>query len=257
MKILSNQIAEQHQTSSLNRGHVVFTSFLSYQGQILFLDTHLKRLLMGADFLFPNVGWPLDHKKIKQYVEESFSSNPIDAYFRLTIFDDNLHMQTKPFEIHPDSISVLSALKIKTPGLIPTYVKVSNYVDADIELVRARFKKFDDVLFFDNEKNVTEASTSNILILTKSGVVKTPPLSTMVLDGILRKKLLDKLNHMNYEVLESNITKEDILEAREIWLTNSVKGLRFVDQFEEQFYAKDQSQYLKIVNAFGRYGELL
>ena len=147
MKILSSEMAQHYHVSSLNRGHLVFTSFIAFNGKILFLDSHLKRLLRGADFLFPNVGWTLNHRKIKQYVEDVFNNNPSNAYFRLTIFDDAIHLQTKSFEEQSDTITAMSAAKIKTPGLIPSFVKLSNYVEADIELVRARFKKFDDVLF--------------------------------------------------------------------------------------------------------------
>lgn len=260
MKILSREMAQHYQISSLQRGHLIFTSFISYNGKILFLDSHLERLVKGADFLFPNAGWLQNFEKIKQYVEDVFKSSIEyacnDFYFRLTIFDDCIHLQQRDFEIHSDSLKLMSALKVKTVGLIPSFVKVSNYIESDLELIRAKFKNYDDVLFFDNAQNITEASTSNIFIVTAVGSIITPPPSSIILDGVMRKKLLAKLRHHGFNVKEAPVSKSDLEKAQEIWLTNSVKGVRFVDQFEELMFDRNDSLFLRAVAAFGRYGEL-
>ena len=264
MKILSSEMAQHYQVSSLQRGHLIFTSFISYNGKILFLDSHLERLVKGADFLFPTIGWSQNFEKIKQYVEGVFKNTMNHAvdqsvnnyYFRLTIFDDCLYLQQKAFETHSDSLKMMSALKVKTAGLIPSFVKLSNYLESDLELVRARFKNYDDVLFFDQAQNITEASTSNIFIVTAGGEVVTPPPSSMILDGVTRKKLLAKLKFLGFNIKEEAVSKSDLLKAREIWLTNSVKGVRFVEQFEELVFDKNATLFQKAITAFGRYGEL-
>jgi hypothetical protein len=45
------------------------------------------------------------------------------------------------------------------------------------------------------------------------------------------------------------------MEASEIWLSNSIKGLRFVTQFENKKFKRAESQFDEIVNRFGRYGD--
>ncbi|MDD4974299.1 MAG: aminotransferase class IV [Bacteriovorax sp.] len=265
MKILSSEMAQHYQISSLQRGHLIFTSFISYNGKILFLDSHLERLVKGADFLFPDIGWSQNFEKIKQYVEGVFK-NTMDRsgdqsmnnnYFRLTIFDDCLHLQQKAFETHNDSLKLMSALKVKTAGLIPPFVKLSNYLESDLELARAKFKSYDDVLFFDYAQNITEASTSNIFIVTTGGAIITPTPSSIILDGVTRKKLLEKLQYLGFNIKEAPVSKSDLLKAREIWLTNSVKGVRFVEQFEELMFDKNDTLFQKVITVFGRYGELV
>ncbi|RPJ77588.1 MAG: hypothetical protein EHM20_05905 [Alphaproteobacteria bacterium] len=253
MKILTKELAQHYQIASLQRGYAVFTSFISRNGKILFLDSHLERLLMGADFLFPNADWTKNNEKLKQYVESEFQN---ESYFRLTIFDDNVYLQHRELTASPISVKLTSALKMKTPGLLPPFVKLSNYVEADLELISAKFKNFDDVVFFDHLQNVTEASTSNIFILASNGSILTPAPSSMILDGITRKKLFQKLEANNYPIIESTITKTDLLNAKEIWLTNSVKGIRFVEQFENVNFEIKNSLFEKITSVFGRYGEL-
>lgn len=260
MKILSNEMAQHYQIGSLQRGHLVFTSFISQNGKILFLESHLERLLKGADFLFPNNGWSLCHEKLKQYVEAEFKkiqeNSSKESYIRLNISEDSVHLQKRNFEIYPDRLKLTTALKIKTPGLIPSYVKLSNYVESDLELVRAKFKSFDDVLYFDNQENITETTTSNVFIVNQEGKIMTPPSSSMILEGVTRRKLIEKLKDSGFDVEERAIAKSDLLKSQEIWLTNSVKGLRFVEQFENLNFEKKKSLFEKAVSIFGRYGEL-
>lgn len=261
MKILSGEMAQHYQISSLQRGHVVFTSFISYNGKILFLDSHIERLIMGADFLFPNAGWALNFEKIKQYIDGVFKNTAENAinnfYFRVTIFDDFLYLQMRRLDHHDDSLKLMSALKVKTIGLLPPFVKLSNYIESDLELIRAKFKNYDDVLFFDSDQNITETSSSNIYIVTEHDEILTPAPSSMVLDGITRKKLLEKLQIDGFNVRVTPVSRLELENAREIWLSNSVKGLRFVSHFEELFFNKNNSLYNKAIAAFGRYGELV
>lgn len=259
MKILPNQLAQHYQVPSLQRGHSVFTSFISQGGKILFLDSHLERLLTGADFLFPSAEWILSFEKIKHYVESEFSKliseMHVEYYFRLTLFDDSFYLQYRELGNSKLSLKLTRALKIKTPDLIPSFLKLSNYVESDLELVRAKLKGFDDIVFFDIDQNVTEASTSNIFIVTLDATILTPAPSSMILDGITRKKLFQKLKDQGFRVSESSISGKDLLNAREIWLTNSVKGIRFVDQFEDVAFEMKDSVFEKALEIFGRYGE--
>jgi branched-chain amino acid aminotransferase len=260
VKILSTELAQYYQIASLQRGHSVFTSFIAKNGRIIFLDSHIERLLKGADFLFPYAGWGLNHEKLKQYIESEFNKMSGEAkngsYFRLSIFDDCIHLQQRELGNFSDVLTLTTALKVKAPGLLPSFLKLPNYVESDLELAVARDKKFDEVIFFDHVQNVTEASTSNIFIVASDGRILTPPPSSMILDGITRKKLFQKLEENNFPIFEVSISKEDLLKAREIWLTNSVKGLRFVNQFDDLFFEKENSMFVKIVEIFGRHGEL-
>ena len=261
MNILSNEMAQYYQVRSLQRGHLVFTSFISYNGKMLFLDSHLERLVKGADFLFPNNSWLENGEKIKQYIESVFNHSSDqsinNSYFRLAAFDDNLFLQHRARETYSDSLKLMTALKIKTAGLIPSFLKLSNYLESDLELSRAKLKNYDDVLFFDDAENITEASTSNIFLVDSEGVISTPEPSSVVLDGVTRKNLFHQLQKNGFKIKEAAVSKSDIFKAREIWLTNSVRGIRFVDQYEELIFNKENSLFLKATKLFGRYGELV
>lgn len=82
-----------------------------------------------------------------------------------------------------------------------------------------------EVLLMDEHRRVTEASTSNIFMVSGQKVM-TPPLSSALLPGVTRSIMLSILrSRTDFEVVETDITFDQVLEADEIWLTSSTKGV--------------------------------
>ncbi len=257
MKILSQEIAQHYISQSLNRGHVVFTSFVRINGRFIFLEDHLNRLLEGANFLFSNEKWPTHKEEIKQYIQKHLALVQGDLSIRVTIFDDLLYLQYRGHLTSSEWIKVTNANKMKTPGLNPDFLKTSNYLDTDLELKQAQQNGYDDVLFFSFQQDLTEASTSNILILDHSGQLLTPPTSSMVLNGVTRNQLLRKCTEIGANIKESIITTKDLSVAKEIWFINAIKGMRFVIEYNEKKFESNNSLFQMIKSKFGRYGELV
>lgn len=254
MKILTHTEAQPYQNTSLKRGHVVFTSLIQFNSRVLFLEAHLDRLLRGADFLFPDGKWCGHKRQIKEVIAEELKQKQ-DQYLRFTIFGENLVIESHAREIDSDSVKLTEAVSKKAPGLKPAFLKQSNYLEVDLELQKARVSGFDDVVFFNHNNEVTEASTSNIFLVMDAKTIKTPPVSSMVLEGITREKLSECLRRNNFSVIEEALTRTDLEKAREIWLTNAVKGVRFVSQFQNRNFLAKNSVYEKVSALFGRYGE--
>lgn len=254
MKILTREEALPYQNTSLKRGHVVFTSLIQFNSKILFLESHLERLLRGADFLYPERNWKSRKKDIEEAVKIELKEKK-DHYLRLTIFDNKLVLESHLRENSPMTLKLIEASSIKAPDLKPSFLKQSNYLSADLEVKKAKEAGYDDVLFFDHNNELTEASSSNVFVVTEEMIVKTPRASSMVLEGITREKLSECLRRNHFSVSEEVITRGDLEKAREIWLTNAVKGLRFVSQFQNKNFSASGSAYEKASALFGRYGE--
>lgn len=79
----------------------------------------------------------------------------------------------------------------------------------------------DEVLFVNERGELTEASYCNIFV-EKNGWLLTPPLSCGVLDGTLRRELLETAERIEERVLYPH----DLDEADAVWLGNSVRGLQ-------------------------------
>jgi branched-subunit amino acid aminotransferase/4-amino-4-deoxychorismate lyase len=247
VKILETKNYPILENSSFLRGEQVFTSMLFYNGKFLFFNEHIERLIKGAAFLFPLHNWEGERLNIKSYLEIKTKELSGDFYCRLTIVEDYFFTIVKPHELAPLNISLAKAFQIKTPSIKPSYLKLSQYADSHLELKQT---KSDDIIYFDQNSFVTEASTSNIFVVLKSGKIITPYLSSMVLEGILRKKLLQKLN-----IIEQNITEDDLINSQEIWLSNSIKGLRFVKTYNNHEKIFEKSLFENVIVGLGRYGE--
>jgi len=113
---------------------------------------------------------------------------------------------------------------------------------------------FDETLLFNANDELTEAASCNVFIV-KNGTISTPNLDTQKLPGITRLVLLRILaEHTELELEERVITKTEVLDADEIWLTSSTKQVGPVIQVNEQLVAngrpgpiweKAQSLFLK------------
>lgn len=249
MKIISVESSSIYQSTSLCRGIQTFTSFISDKSQFVFLEEHLDRLLNGADYLFPNAKWPSFKNDIKKFLQSEFVSS---HYFRLSIVENDLLFFKKPHRPKDPYVKVAKAQSTKSTSIIPSYVKHANYMLADLEIKES---KKDDVVFFDDKGNLTEASSSNVFVLLDEKTILTPKTSSMVLEGVTRKKLIEFLNSQNIHVKECDISQSELESAREIWLTNSIQGIRLVDSYNNLEMFNDKTTYQVTCHNFGRYGE--
>ena len=93
-----------------------------------------------------------------------------------------------------------------------------NFYDGERNRIR-KLTEADEVIFLNNKNEICEGSYTSIFI-KKNGVLITPPLSSGLLPGILRADLLEKK-----QAIEGILTITDIIEADEVFLGNSLRGL--------------------------------
>lgn len=80
-------------------------------------------------------------------------------------------------------------------------------------------KEIFDTIYFNEKEELTEGSRSNILIL-KNNELLTPKLSSGLLNGIMRQKMLEE-----NKIKEKILHYEDLITSDKIFLINSIKGL--------------------------------
>ena len=92
---------------------------------------------------------------------------------------------------------------------------------AQYDQARAAMPKGVDELLFRNERGeLCEGTITNLFLTLSDGAKVTPPLGSGVLPGILRETLLT-----SGEVTERPLTLDDLQNAREIHMGNSLRGL--------------------------------
>ncbi|MEN9685259.1 MAG: hypothetical protein RLZZ28_1045 [Bacteroidota bacterium] len=106
-------------------------------------------------------------------------------------------------------------------------LKSNNYLPYTMGALWAKSHQLNDAILLNPYDRIAEATIANIF-LVKDGVVKTPALTEGPVDGVMRKYLLACLRKENIPVEETGISVEEIMQASEVFLTNSIYGIRWV-----------------------------
>ncbi len=98
-------------------------------------------------------------------------------------------------------------------------------------LRRARLAGWDEAVFSDPAGQLVEACVSNVFFV-HDGHLQTPSLEVGPLPGIMRGRLLALARERGIQVSEGAYPVGHLAEASEIWLSNSLIGLRAVTVIE-------------------------
>jgi branched-chain amino acid aminotransferase len=243
-------------------GDGIFESLRSFSGKFCFFYNHLKRLRAGGEVL--------KFKDIYKYSEEKFLAeifqlkvaNNIagDVRVKITIFrkDGGLY---GPLENNTDyMIEIfpldLPAFELNKKGLIVNYfpdlkkphnklsnIKSCNALYAVLASEFALSCGLDDVILLNDSGRIAEASASNIF-LVKNNVFYTPLDTEACVAGTMREVICSILKTSELEVKENLLTKEDVANADEIFFTNAIKGVQWVERVGDKKYVKQHSERL-------------
>lgn len=82
-------------------------------------------------------------------------------------------------------------------------------------------------------EHVLEMSSSNLFVVGADNTVRTPPLGHHVLPGITRDTLLQVAARAGIAIEETDISKTELLSAREVFVTATTKEIVPVRAVEE------------------------
>ena len=127
---------------------------------------------------------------------------------------------------------VITALKQHTGD--PTFgYKTGCYLPRILAMGEASAKGADDALWYTAENHLAESCFSNVFLVL-GGKVCTPPRDTPVLPGVVREAVIQLCAAEGLECDESRpLTVKEMLQAEEMFVTNSTMGIRPVARVEK------------------------
>lgn len=126
-------------------------------------------------------------------------------------------------------------------------LKTANFLPYSMAAVYAKENKLNDCLVLNAHGRIADSTIAN-LFLMKGDTIFTPALSEGCVNGVMRKYLLESLAASNYQVEETIVSAEDLLAADEVFLSNAINGIRWVQRFRDKIYSN-----IKTVEIYRRF----
>ncbi len=256
----ANQPALLPDNRGFRYGDGLFETMRMVNGKIPLAGLHFKRLFSGLhtlayvvppDFTFANVTGQISELTLLNKVQEL-------GKIRLSVFRGNgaLGTNTDNFGYLIEAVAADPALlQLNTTGLsVDVFTGARKMVDAYANLktssfliysmagLQARKSGHDDCIVMNSHGRLADASIANIF-LVRNNLVITPALTEGVVDGVMRRYLIDRISQStSLELREGVVTRSDLEVFDELFLTNAVTGLRWVGTCGRKKYSSSAAR---------------
>lgn len=236
--------------SGLFFGRGVFETILVKE-KAIFLDEHIERLNKAINAL--SLGKAINKDDVISFINENNIKNKA---LKIVVTEKNLVYSTREIKykdedyINGFKVRISEVLRNSTSRVVA--FKTLNYLENIIEYELCQSSGFNEAIFFNELGNLCEGCTSNIFIV-KNKNIYTPPVKDGLLPGVVRNWVI-----RNFQVKETRITKEELLNSDEVFLTNSLVGVIKVSSIEDKLFDSEvvkeiKKQYDEAINGGEKY----
>lgn len=265
-------------------GAGLFETMRARRGKIFRAADHIARISESARDL--DMTLSLSVSQLSDMVGDLLEANNLtDARLRLTVTrgdlstitpenptpDVTLLITAAPFAAYPPELYAKGMTVEVSPYKQNVYNpltghKTTSYLDRLLALKHAQQNRVGEALWFTpNNESLAEGSISNIFIVDAQGILATPPLRVpndpslrLCLPGVTRKVVLEIARDLQILPHERLISINDLLAAKEVFLTNAIMGIMPVTRIERHVIGDEKpgaltgklsEAYAKLVDA--------
>jgi len=223
--------------SGFMQGIGLFETMRAYNGRVFRLERHLDRLVQSARTL----GWVTlpDTDDLEDNVEQVVSATAADdCRVRLTVTTGSVRPSEQerpeltivvgaspgakyPPECYTQGVTVLISDYCQPATEPTTGHKTTSYFGRLAALRAAHAQTAFEALWLTEDGRLAEGSISSVFLVQGERLV-TPPLDTPVLPGITRATVMELAVELAIPVREQELNEADLLNADEVFLTNSL-----------------------------------
>jgi branched-chain amino acid aminotransferase len=220
-------------------GDGVFEGIRAYHGRVFKLKEHIDRLFCSAKAILLEL--PMSHAHLMKATVETCRANKLrDGYIRLVVTRGVGTLGLNPRTCKKPSIIIIAdKIQLYPPeyykrGLdiitVPTVrnlhsalnpaIKSLNYLNNILAKIEANNAGVEEAVMLNAEGFVAECTGDNLFIV-KNRALFTPPLSAGALYGITRQTVIELAEEAGLKVSEPNLTRYDLFNADECFLTGT------------------------------------
>lgn len=196
----------------------IFETMKFENGEIKFLDEHLHRMKSAASYFLFKFSKKKIRKELQNKISELDSSQAKKIRLSLNKWGI-LKFDLSDIPIIKKNIKIIiSPNKINSSDNFRRF-KTTNRKMYDEEYEKYNSKGFYEIIYLNEKNEITEGSRTNIF-LNDGNIWSTPSLDSGALPGIFRQQFI----HQCPETLEKILRVEDLFNAKELLLTNAIRG---------------------------------
>lgn len=231
----------------------LFETLRTYNGRPFMLAEHIERLRRSAARLNMPIGETLE--KVPAAVADVIEANNLTgARVRFTVTppgapespdDVTLLVRAEattgyPPELYERGMTVCVLNEFRQSKLDPLAGhKTTSYFPRLLALRNAQDKRCGEALWFTPDSLLAESCMANVFLVIKDGLV-TPPIDTPILPGVTRSAVLDLARRQGIACEERPCTIDDLLGAREVFLTNAIMEVMPVTRIERHAVSQEK-----------------
>ena len=220
-------------------GDGVFEGIRAYNGRVFKLKEHVDRLYYSAKAILLKI--PMSRQAITKSVLDTCRRNKIrNGYIRLVVtrgvgtlgLDPDRckkgsviviagKIQLYPRELYEKGMPLITVPTTRNfANAINPAIKSLNYLNNILAKIEAKIGGCAEAIMLNSSGNVAECTGDNVFIMM-GGKLLTPPLSAGALRGITRGAVIGLAAEMGLEVLEPDLTRYDLYNADECFITGT------------------------------------
>ena len=255
--LLENELIVGPNNRGLRYGDGIFETIKFKNGELILANEHFARLWKGMQTLQFDIPKHLTPEKLEEEILHLVKKNKLNAArIRLTIirgeggiYDPKNHTPNYiieaiklPEDNGPLNINGLQIClyenAVKSIDAFST-LKTNNYLPYFMGAMFAKKQQCNDAIILNSKGNICDSTIANVFLI-KDETIYTPALAEGCVAGVMRKWIIDNVGEFNFKVIQSPITKEDLLNAEEVFLSNSIYNIKWVQSFENKKFENKQ-----------------
>lgn len=223
-------------------GYGVFETMKINRGQAVFLQEHVNRMM--ASLVDLNMKPDRDLHWIETRCNQLIRANHLEhGYLKIVCarseqdsLDWIMLTGNKNYrEVYARGFSLCFASVRRNESSVLCRIKSLNYLENQLQRERAGRMGFDEAIFLNSRDQVCEGTVSN-LFWFHDGQICTPDIDCGLLPGIVRQKVLDLCEETDIPVTIGHFSKEQLLQAEAVFLTNSLMDILPVRQLDDRVF---------------------
>lgn len=252
---------------AINFGDGFFETIRIINGEILFFESHFNRILKALNILKISFSENFNQIKLKTHLKELLVYNKINYggkvkiyFFRsglgtympitneISFIMESFSLENNYYQLNKKGYLVDIFYDYQKQINNLSSFKTSNSLLYVLASIFANKNNLNDSLILNEDNSIIESTNSNIFFLLNDSII-TPHLKGGCIDGVMRNEIIKIINNLNYKFIERDILEEDLINSKEIFLTNVINGITWIGGYQKsRFYNTFSKKIIKELN---------